>query len=75
MTAPSVYRLSSAGPFSPTFSCCETIREPKKIIEQFSEQVVAVPFDGGSIDLDTVADYNQYLKTFGKTGEEDHLHH
>lgn len=33
----------------------------KKIIEQFSEQVMAVPFAPGAIDLDTMADYNAYL--------------
>ena len=33
----------------------------KKIIDQFSEQVISVPFAEGSIDLDTAADYARYL--------------
>ncbi|HTF16801.1 MAG TPA: nucleotidyltransferase family protein [Chryseolinea sp.] len=33
----------------------------KKIIDQFAEQVVSIPFPAGSIDLDTSDDYTRYL--------------
>jgi molybdenum cofactor cytidylyltransferase len=34
----------------------------RKIIDQFSDQVVSVPFPNGNIDLDTVEDYDRYLE-------------
>jgi len=35
----------------------------RKIIDQFSDQVVSVPFPEGNIDLDTMEDYSRYLAT------------
>ena len=39
----------------------------KRIIEQFSQQVTAVPFAGGAFDLDTKDDYSRYLDSQGNS--------